>query len=111
MLKRSLGLYPTPCGMHCHCSTSLCSNLGNVAAGKGYDHAPTSLDYPRDGRREMDRGPEGQSRGKTFPACKQFLAILHVCWHCLARSEKCFKQSDRFAEPVGESLNPHSIGL
>ena len=31
---------------------------GNVAAGKGYDHVPTSLDYPRDGR--SDRSGPGR---------------------------------------------------
>ena len=70
--------HPSPCGVHCHCSTNLCSNSGNVAAGKGYDHVPTSLDYPRDDRSEMDRDSEGQPRGMTWPACKQFLAILQV---------------------------------
>ena len=63
MLKIGLGLYPTPCGMHCHCSTSLCSNPGNVAAVKGYDHVSTSLDYPRNGESEMGWDPEVQSRG------------------------------------------------
>ena len=64
---------------------------------------------PRNGRLEMDPDPEGQSRGMAIPACKQFLAILQVCWNCLARREKCFKQSDRFAGPKDEGLNQHSL--
>ena len=63
MLKRSLGLYPTPRGIHCHCSTSKCSNSGNVAAGKGYNHVIAVLENPRGSRSEMDRDLEGQSRG------------------------------------------------
>ena len=82
-----------------------------VAARKGYDHVPTSLDYSRDDRSEMDRDPEGQSRSMTRQACKQFLATLQVCWHCLTRSENRFKQSARFTGPVSEGLNPHSVGL
>ena len=49
-LKEAWGCTPPPFGMRCHCSTSWCSNTGNVAAGKGYDHVPTWLQYPRDGR-------------------------------------------------------------
>ena len=82
-----------------------------MAALKGYDHVPTSLDYHRNGRLEIDPDLEGQSRGMAIPACKQFLAILQVCWHCLARREYCFKQSDRFAGPKVEGLNPQSTGL
>ena len=83
-----------------------------MAAWKGYDHVPTSPIYPRNGRLEMDWDPEDQSKGMTLPACKQFLAILQVCWHCLARRENyCFKQSDRFAGPKGEGLKAYSVGL
>ena len=82
-----------------------------MAYGKGYGRVPTSLDYPRYGPSEMDRDPEGQSRGITRPACKQVLAISQVSWHCLASREICFKLSDRFAGPVGEDLNPQSVGL
>ena len=46
-----------------------------MAAWKGYDHVPTSIDYHRNGRLEMDPDLEGQSRGMAIPAC-----ILHVCW-------------------------------
>ena len=55
-------VYPTPCGMRCHCSTSSSLDSENVAAGKGYDHVPAGLEYPRGGRSEMDRDPESQSR-------------------------------------------------
>ena len=68
-----------------------------MVTGKGNDRVPTSPDYPKDGRSEMDRDPEGWSRGITRPACKQFLAILQVCWHCVAGRENCFKHSDRLA--------------
>ena len=82
-----------------------------MAARKGYDHEPTNLDYSRDNRPEMDRDPDGQSWIMTRQACKHYLATLQVCWHCLARGENCFKQSARFAGPVGEGLNPHSVGM
>ena len=62
MFTRSLWLYPTPRGIHCHRSTSMCSNLGNVAAGKGYDHVSAGLEYPRGSRVEIDRDPKGLSR-------------------------------------------------
>ena len=46
MLKRSHGLYSTPRGIPCHCSSSLCSNLGNLAAGNGYNHEFTPKNIP-----------------------------------------------------------------
>ena len=85
MLKRTLWLYPTSSGIHCHCSTSKWLNLGNVAAEKGYDHVPTSLEYPRVGRSEMDRDPEDQSRGydmtslQTVP-CHIAGMLALPCW-------------------------------
>ena len=82
---------------------------GNVAAGKGYEHVSAYLEYPRGGRSEIDRDPGGQSRGMTRPVCKQFLAILQVCWHCLAGRENCFQQSKKFAGHVGEGLHLHSV--
>ena len=82
-----------------------------MAAGKGYDHVPTSPDYPRGGRSVMDWELGGWSRGLIWPACKQFLAILYVGWYCLAGKENCFKQSDRLARHVCEGLNPYSVGL
>ena len=33
-----------------------------MAAGKGYNYVPASLEYHRGGPSEMDRDPEGQSR-------------------------------------------------
>ena len=57
------GAVPPPSGMHCHCSTSQCSNSGNVAAGTGYDHVPGGLEHPKGGRTEMEWDPKGQSRG------------------------------------------------
>ena len=81
-----------------------------MAAGKGCDHVSTSQDYPRGSRSEMGWDLGGWSRGMTWPTCKQFLAILQVCWHCLAGRENCFKHSDRLAD-VCESLQPHSVGL
>ena len=80
-------------------------------SGKGYDHVPTSTDYPRGGPSEMDWDLGGLSRGMTWPACKQFLEILQACWHCLARKENYFKHSDRLARHVYEALHPHSVGL
>ena len=58
MLKRSLGCTPPPCEY-----IAIVSNSGNVATGKGYDHVPAGLDYPRGGRSEMNTDPERQSRG------------------------------------------------
>ena len=34
-----------------------------MAAGKGYDHVPAGLEYPRGGGSEMDPDLERQSRG------------------------------------------------
>ena len=48
--------------MRCHCLTSSCLDLGNVAAGKGYDHVPAGLEDPRGGLSELDRDPLSQSR-------------------------------------------------
>ena len=63
MFKRSLGLYPHPL-VECivNVQPDFCSNSGNVAAEKGYDHVSASLEYPRGGRSEIDRDPEGQLR-------------------------------------------------
>ena len=80
-------------------------------SGKGYNHVPTSPDYPRGGLSEMDWDLGGWSRGMTWPACKQFLAILQVCWHCLAGRKNGFKHSDRLAWHVYEALHLHSVGL
>ena len=49
--------------------------------------------------------------GMTRPVCKQFLAILKVCLHCLAGKENCFQQSDKFAGHVLEGLHLHSVGM
>ena len=82
-----------------------------MAVGKGYDHVPTSPNYPRGGRSEIDRDLGGWSRGLAKPACKQFLAILQVYWHCLAGRENGFKNTDRLAGHVGEDLHPQSVCL
>ena len=103
-------MYPTPYGMHRHRSTSWFLNFGNVAAGKGYDYVPTSPNYPRGGRSEMDQDPEGQSRGMAWPTFKQSLAILQVWRHCLLGRENCFKQSDKLAGHVDEGVH-HYVGL
>ena len=101
MFKRSLGLYPPHPLWNALAIDQLApirySSPGIVAAGKGYDHVPTSPDYHRGGRLEMDWDLVGWSKGMTWPACKQFLAILQVCWHCLAGRENYFKHSDRLA--------------
>ena len=44
----------------------------------------------------------------TWPACKQCLTILQVCWHCLAEREIYFQQSDRFAGHVSTKCWPVS---
>ena len=50
--------------------------------------------------------------GMTWPACKQFLAILQVYWYCLAGREKCFcVHSGKFAGHVGEGLHLYGVGL
>ena len=82
-----------------------------MAAGKGYAHEPTSSNYPRGGRSEMDQDPEGQSRGMARPTFKQFLVLLQVCQHCLPGRENCFKQSDKLAGHVNEGVHPHNVGL
>ena len=82
-----------------------------MATGKGYDNVSTSPDYPSGGQTELDRGLRGWSRSMAWPACKQFLAILQVCWHCLAGRGNGFKHSDRLAWHVCEGLHPHSVGL
>ena len=82
-----------------------------MAAGKGYDHVSVVLEYPRAGRSEMDRSPEGQSRGHKMTS------LQTVPWHIagmLALScwkKKCFQQSDKFAGHVGEGLHLHNVGL
>ena len=111
MLKGSLGLYPTPLGIHCHCSTSMCSNSGIVADGKGYDHIYADVEYPRGGRSEMDQDSKALSRGydttslQTVP-CHTTGMLALSCW-----KKKCFQQSDKFAGHVGEGLLLHSFGL
>ena len=107
MLKRSLGLYPTFRRIHCHCSTSKCSNAENAAAGKGYDHVSIGLEYPKGGRSEIYRDPEGQSRVydmtslQTVPCYIAGMVALS-CWN---------KKSDKFTGQVDEGLHLHSVGL
>ena len=61
---------PTPPIVECivYCSTSKCSNPGNAATGKGYNHVPTSPDYPRGGRSDLDWDLGGWSSGMALPA-------------------------------------------
>ena len=59
-------------------STSSCLDSGNVAGGKGLDHVPAGLEYPEDGRSEIDRDPEGQSRWYDMTSLQTVLAILQV---------------------------------
>ena len=55
-----------------------------MAAGKGYDHVSTGLEYLRVGRSEMDRDPEGQSSGydmtsaanSSLPYCRYAEIVL-----------------------------------
>ena len=49
-----------------------------------YNHDSTSLDDPSVGQSEIDWDLKASHGGMTWPACKQFLAILQVCWYCLA---------------------------
>ena len=79
--------------------------------GLRHNHVSASQENPRGGQSEIDWDLKGQSRGITWPACKQSLAILQVCWYCLAGREKCFLQCDKFAGHVGEGLHLHSVGL
>ena len=60
---------------HCQCSTNKCSNSGNVAAGKGYDHVSAVLEHTRGGQSEMDLDPKGQSRGY------EMTSLQTVPWH------------------------------
>ena len=81
MLKRSLGLYPTPPIVECIDIVQPAS----VPIREMWQLGRDTID-----RSEMDRDPVGQSRSMTRQACQQFLATLQVCWHCLARRENCF---------------------
>ena len=63
MLKISLGLYPTPRGMHWHCSIYLCSNKGHVTDGLRYNHVSSSLEDPRGDQSEIDWDLKGQLSG------------------------------------------------
>ena len=45
-----------------------------MTAGQGYDHVPTSQDYPRGGRSEMDCDLEGWPRGMIWPAANSSLS-------------------------------------
>ena len=81
MLKRSLGLYPTPPIVECIDIVQPAS----VPIREMWQLGRDMID-----RSEMDRDPVGQSRSMTRQACQQFLATLQVCWHCLARRENCF---------------------
>ena len=107
LLKRSLGLYPTFCGIHCHCSTSKCSNAENAAAGKGYDHVSISLEFPKGGRSEIYRDQEGQSRRYDMTSLQTVPCYIAgmLALSCLNR------KSDKFAGQVGEGLHLHSVGL
>ena len=77
-----------------------------MAAGKAYHHVSADLEYPRVADRRWI-GTWKASQGVLV----WLLAILQVCWHCLAGRENCFQQSDKFAGHVGEGLLLHSIGL
>ena len=81
MLKRSLGLYPTPPIVECIDIVQPAS----VPIREMWQLGRDMID-----RSEMDRDPVGQLRSMTRQACQQFLATLQVCWHCLARRENCF---------------------
>ena len=56
---------PPPRGLHCHCSTSLCSNSENVAAGKGYDDLSAGLEHPRVADRRWIGTWKASQRGMT----------------------------------------------
>ena len=83
-----------------------------MAAGKEYDHVSACLEYPRGGRSEMDRDPEGKSRGydmtslQTVP-CHIAGMLALSCW----KKKNCFQQSDKFAGHVGEGLHLHSLDI
>ena len=66
MLKRSLRLYPIQALLNAlPLFNPLVFQSGNVAAGKGYDHVPTSPNYPRGDQSEIVQDLEGQSRAMT----------------------------------------------
>ena len=71
-----------------------------MAAGKGYDHVSSGIEYPRGGRLEMDRDLEGQSRGYDMTSFQTVLChiagmLAMSCW-----KGNCFQQSDSFAGHV-----------
>ena len=82
-----------------------------MAAGKGYDHVSTRLVYPRGGRMEMDRDPEGQSRGYDMTSLQTVPYHIAGMLAFFAGRENCFQQSDKFAGRVGEGLHLHTVGL
>ena len=71
-----------------------------MATGQGYNHVPTSSDYPRGGRSEIDWDWEAGQVVWHDQLANMFLAILQVCLHCLAGRENCFKHSDRLTRHV-----------
>ena len=85
MLKRSWDCIPPLVEYIAIDQPASVQNSGNVAAGKGYDHVSAGLEYPRGGRSEMDRDPEGQSGGYDMTS---FLTVTcHIagmlalsCW-------------------------------
>ena len=113
MLKRSLGLYPP----HPLWNALPIAQLSSVPIREmlwlGRDRImypsvqiiPGVVDQRWIGIREAGQGVWHDQLANMF------LAILQVCWHCLAGRENCFKHSDRFARHVCEVLHPHNIGL
>ena len=86
-LKEAMGCtHPPPsCGMHF-------VQPASVPIWEMWQLGRDTIMYPpSNGRSEMDPDSERQSRGMTWPVCKQFLAMLQVCWHCLARRKKMFQ--------------------
>ena len=114
MLKRSLGLYPPRPLWKSLPIVQLASVPIRERWRLGRDttmYPPVQIIPGVVHQSEMDWDLGGWSRGMTWPTCKQLLAILQVCWHCLALIENCFEHSDRFARHVYEALFPHSVGL
>ena len=102
MLKRSLGLYPTP---HVECVAifnQLVFQFEKCGSFEGIQSCRISLEYPRGGQFADGLRPRRPVKGVLHDQhAKQFLAILQLCWHCLAGRETGFQQSERLVGHVG----------
>ena len=99
-MLRSLGihLYPTPCGMRCHCLTSWRSFFDNEAA----ERIPVMYTTVSNIRKVVDRNwVEIQIDITSLQTAPDHI-VGKEAFFCLKRN--CFQQSGRLAGHVGEDL-------